>query len=233
MNKKIMGVDKDQTVHEQQKEAWEKIGVESIRVDTMNEAIDKIIKGGEFLFIAINEDTIPDFWEQLRLMRDVTDDQIYIITSSYEVAKHTKAVNYGADTYGAFAKDASGDVAAGIALLELQNKRGGRKNPKTPVLASGGVVLSKSRHLVFVNDVKIELQKKEFDILALLMENNGCFVDSKKLFETVWGEEYSENANNSLRKAISNLRSKLSEASTDGTDYIIAKWDVGYKFFRQ
>jgi DNA-binding response OmpR family regulator len=161
-------------------------------------------------------------------MRDVTDDQIYIITSSYEVAKHTKAVNYGADTYGAFADDPSGDVAAGLALLDLQDKRSGRKNPKTPVLSVGGVILSHSCQLVFVNDVKIELQKKEFDVLEYLMQNNGYTVSSEDILQIVWGHTViTEDASDLVRGTVSRIRQKFAVASDK--EYIITEAKKGYK----
>jgi len=96
MKDRIMAVDKDQSVHDQQTAEWVKIGVDTLRVDTMSEAITRLTRNEKFLFVAINEDSVPNFWEKLRIMRDVTQTPIYIITSTYAVAKHTKAVNYGA-----------------------------------------------------------------------------------------------------------------------------------------
>ena len=104
----ILAVDTNMTVNDQQTAEWKKIGVETIRVDTMNEAITRLARGDKHLFVAINENSIPDFWEPLRVMRDITAAPIFIITSTYAVAKNTKAVQYGADAYGAFAEQTQG-----------------------------------------------------------------------------------------------------------------------------
>jgi len=55
----ILAVDTDLTVHEQQTEAWGKIGIGTLHVETMNEAISRLSRGETFLFVAINEDSIP------------------------------------------------------------------------------------------------------------------------------------------------------------------------------
>gem|GEM_PF-6625244 len=192
MNTKIMAVDTNQAVHDQQTAEWVKIGVGTLRVDTMNEAISRLIRSEKFLFVAINEDSVPDFWEQLRVMRDVTNTPIFIITSNYAVAKHTKAVQYGADAYGLFADDAMGDISAGLELLKLQDKWASRPNQKLSVLIGGDVLLSELRRIVFVKDTEVKLQKKEFEVLKVLMEHNGCFLGTEQILRIVWGEAYSD-----------------------------------------
>jgi len=222
----ILVVDTNLTVYEQQTAEWMKLGIGTLRVDTMNEAITRLIQGESYLFIAINEDSVPSFWETLHLLRDVTDIPIYIITSSYTVAKHTKAVQCGADAYGSFAESTNGDILAGVTLLKQQNIK--RKTKSLSILVGGDIIISIPRRIVRVNDTEISLQKKEFEILCLLIANKGQFLTRETLICKVWGCDYSESCNKSLLKTVSRLRTKLSVVTDK--EYILVEREVGYKF---
>jgi len=54
--------------HEQQTAAWAKVGINTFRADTMTEAISRLISNDDYIFIAINEDTI-DYLTELKMMR--------------------------------------------------------------------------------------------------------------------------------------------------------------------
>jgi len=222
----ILAIDTDLSVHEQQTVEWLKLGIDTLRVDTMNEAITHLIRGENYLFIAINEDSVPNFWETLPLLRDVTAIPIYIITSSYTVAKNTKAIQIGADAYGSFAENTNDDIKAGVTLLKQQNIK--RNIKPLSILISGDILISIPRRIVRVNDTEISLQKKEFEILCLLIANKGQFLTRENLICKVWGEDYSESYNNSLLKTVSRIRTKLSEVSDK--EYILVEREVGYKF---
>jgi len=220
----ILAVDNDITVHEKQTAEWAKHGIGTLRVGTMAEAINRAKKSEKFLFIAINEDSVPNFWETLRFLRYVTEIPIYIITSSYSVAKNTKALQMEADAYGSFAENTKGDILAGVTLLKQQNKK--RKTKPLTVLAGADIVLSTSCRTVIVNDVSVKLNRKEFDILKLLMTNIGRFVSPAKLLDKVWDKETADI--NALWQAIKRLRTKLAEVSPN--EYIESERDFGYKF---
>lgn len=44
-----------------------------------------------------------------------------------------------------------------------------------------------SRRLVFVNGERVELSKREFDLLVVLAENTGVVLSRTRLLELVWG----------------------------------------------
>jgi len=90
---RIIAVDTNIAVHEEQTKEWAKYGVGTQRVNTMSDAINRLVKGYEFLCIAINEDTICDFMKLLPIMRDATDTPIFIVTSTYTIDKKIKAMN--------------------------------------------------------------------------------------------------------------------------------------------
>jgi len=86
----VLVVDNDINSHRQETDEWAKYGIDVQRVYTMSEAIILLSQGNEYLFIGINEDSLPNFISQLHIMRDMTDTPIFIITSSYSVEKEIK-----------------------------------------------------------------------------------------------------------------------------------------------
>jgi two-component system alkaline phosphatase synthesis response regulator PhoP len=225
----ILAVDKDIVVHEQQTAEWAKLGVDTIRVDSMHEAIKRLAHNDDYLFIAINEDTIPDYTMQIPIIRDVTNKPIFVITSSYTNKKKTFAISLGVDVYDPFNNYAKDDVLGALELLKLKDKWSNRLSVPLPLLVAGDIILSRSRQCVFVKDVEVSLTKKEFDILEYLMINKGQFLTHSQILRKVWGDEYEEASHDVIWNSIKRLREKLS-ASQDSNDNIESKREVGYRF---
>jgi len=225
----ILAVDICTDTHRNQSAEWAKYGINSLRVDTMHEAISLLARSGEYIFITINEDSIPDFMLQIHIMRDVTDVPIFVLTSSYTVDKKIKAMSYGADAYDPINEYIKDNVLSMLEMLKAQNRWAKRKQISMPVLVGGSIILSQSRRKVFVENTEVSLTKKEFDILRCLMDNSGHVVTHVRLLQNVWGDEYSETDTDVLWRTINRLRKKLSKAfSKDG--YIKVERGVGYQF---
>ncbi len=73
----------------------------------------------------------------------------------------------------------------------------------------------------------LTLTAKEYAILELFLLNPKKLFSKANLFESVWNEQYFSD-DNTLKVHMSNLRSKLKEASPD-EDYIETVWGMGYK----
>jgi DNA-binding response OmpR family regulator len=225
----ILAVDKDMNVNEQQTAEWAKIGICITRAITMHDAIIRLTHGDEFLFIAINEDTIPGFAVQIPIMRDVTSLPIFVITSSYSNQKKTNALSLGVDVYDPFNKFAKDNVFGALESLKLQNKWARRPSATLPLLVGGDVILSMSRQCVFVKDYEVSLTKKEFDVLEYLMTNKNQYLTHIQILRKIWGSTYEDASHDLIWNTIKRLREKL-KVSNDSLDYIESKRDVGYRF---
>jgi DNA-binding response OmpR family regulator len=194
----------------------------------MHEAIERLTRGGVFLFVAINEDMIPGYTRQLPVMRDTTETPIFVITSSYTREKSVTAMSLGANVYNPFAGVTSENVHAALDILKQQ--RDGEKSAKPPpVLFGGDIVLSSLRRVAFVNDTPVELTKTEFDILRYLMANRGIVLTHSQILWKIRGDDYMENGQRFVWRALSRLRIKLAEVAPEH-EYIKAEYGVGYKF---
>jgi DNA-binding response OmpR family regulator len=91
----------------------------------------------------------------------------------------------------------------------------------------GDLSLDMERHLVTKSDKVVELSKKEFDLLAFLMINNGIVLSREKILEHVWGYDF-DGETNVIDVYIRYLRSKIDEPFHDnmirtirGVGYVI------------
>lgn len=225
----ILVVDKDDAVYERETLAWRQHGINTLRVETMSEAVKLLNQKGDFLFIAINEDTIPNFMSVLPIMRDSTSSPIFVITSSYTIEKKIKAMNCGADVYDPFNTCTKENVHGALTLLKAQNRRTERPPKPLQVQVGGGIILSPLRRSVFLNDVKVSLTKQEFDILYYLMDHDGHVVEHTWLIRKIGGNKSNTKNAENLWRAINRIRGKLSQISSTN-EYIEIERGVGYRF---
>ena len=88
----------------------------------------------------------------------------------------------------------------------------------------GPLYVSPERHVVKVNGQDVTLTYKEFEILCLLLENEGVVLTRSVLMDRIWGCEF-ERENRTLDVHIRTLRAKLGEAGS----CIETVRGVGYK----
>jgi len=82
---------------------------------------------------------------------------------------------------------------------------------------------------VFVNNERIKLTKKEYELLLFLMSNNNRIVTKQSLSDHIWGdfiEMY--DSYDYIYSHLKNLRKKIIDKG--GNDYIKTIYGIGYKF---
>lgn len=92
----------------------------------------------------------------------------------------------------------------------------------------GELTLNKENYEVYKNNIKIDLNPKEFKILDLLMSNPGRVYTKKQIYEKVWEENYWGD-DNTLLVHLSHLREKI-EDSPKSPKYLKTIRGIGYKF---
>ncbi|MBW6409812.1 response regulator transcription factor [Clostridium weizhouense] len=84
------------------------------------------------------------------------------------------------------------------------------------------------RHEVFVNNNKIELTLKEFELLQILIKNKGKILQRETLLDKIWGYEYIGETR-TVDVHIRYLRKKI-EADDKNPKFIETIRGVGYRF---
>ena len=96
-------------------------------------------------------------------------------------------------------------------------------------IQEGNLYVCLEQRLVRVQNQVVDLTAKEFDILALLIQNPKRVFTYEMIIEIVWNEDYSYYSRKAVNNHISNMRKKL-KISPDVPDYIKSVTGVGYKF---
>ena len=90
------------------------------------------------------------------------------------------------------------------------------------------LVINPCHRSVLINNNRIDLTTKEFDLLYFLAIHPGWAFTKSQIYETVWGEEYVWNQH-AVENIIYNLRRKMAINSTS-INYIQTLVGYGYKF---
>jgi two-component system response regulator RegX3 len=96
------------------------------------------------------------------------------------------------------------------------------------VLEGGGVRLDPDRHEVTVRDEPVQLARKEFELLELLMEHPGRVLARETLIDRIWGTDYFGDTR-TLDVHVKRLRSKI-EANPHEPVHLVTVRGLGYKF---
>jgi two-component system response regulator RegX3 len=118
-------------------------------------------------------------------------------------------------------------------IRAVLRRRGGDESP-TPLPAADDVVevgdvrVDHERHEVFVRGEQVRLPLKEFELLALLLENAGRVLTRETLIDRVWGSDYVGDTK-TLDVHIKRLRSKVEQSPANPTRIVTIR-GLGYKY---
>ena len=89
----------------------------------------------------------------------------------------------------------------------------------------GNLKIDYSAHIVTINNEKIDLTPKEYELLVYLIKNQNIAVRREQLLEKVWGYDYYGD-DRTLDTHMKSLRKKIGEYA----NCIITIRRVGYRF---
>ncbi|MGB7024208.1 MAG: response regulator transcription factor [Candidatus Acidiferrales bacterium] len=158
-----------------------------------------------------------------REIRDTSDIPVIMLTVRNTERDKVTALDAGADDY----------VVKPFATQELlaRIRAALRRSPSSetmPTFVSKDLRIDFERRNVAVQGRPVRLTPKEFDILRLLVANEGKAVPHRTLLQTVWGPDYGEETEY-LRVFINQLRKKI-EPDPRRPRYIRTEPWVGYRF---
>jgi DNA-binding response OmpR family regulator len=138
------------------------------------------------------------------LREDGSPPAILMLTAAGELEQVVEGLALGADDYltKPFAFD---ELLARVQALGRRPRRA-----LAPVLARGDLKLDPARHEVRRRGQPVELQRKEFALLRVLLEADGAVVSSEELLARVWDENV-DPFTNVVRVVVMTLRRKLGD----------------------
>lgn len=130
--------------------------------------------------------------------------RIIMLTASGTLEDKVDGLSQGADDY--LAKPF--DFPELVARVRALGRRAAPALP--PLLRAGDVSLDPSRRTVSRADAPVELTRKEFGVLEVLLGAGGAVVSSEELLERVW-DENADPFTTTVRVTVMTLRKKLGE----------------------
>ncbi len=151
--------------------------------------------------------TLPDIdgLEVCRTLRRVSDAPVLMLTARGDLAERVSGLDAGADDY--LVKPFAPDEL--LARLRAVLRRGRAKEQGTPqVLRYADLRLDPARREVYRGETAIVLTRREFDLLAYMLENQGIVLTRDMILERVWGWGFA-GSTNIVDVYVGYLRSKL------------------------
>lgn len=161
--------------------------------------------------------------ETCREIRRASDAPIIMLTVRNAERDKVAALDAGADDY--VVKPFG--IEELLARIRAALRRFAPGDALTPFVSKDLTIDFEARR-VTVDDRDVHLTPKEYDVLKLLVANQGKPLTHRRLLQAVWGPDYGEETE-SLRVVINQLRKKL-EADPAHPKYIVTEPWVGYRF---
>ncbi len=155
---------------------------------------------------------------------------ILMLTARSEEMDKVLGLEIGADDYITkpfSVRELIARIKALVRRVEVERKAAASMHEKETV-SRGPLTVSFEKRMVEKDGEKIDLTKKEFDLLELLARNPGRAFSRQQLLDKVWGYQY-DGYNHTVNSHINRLRSKIEEDPSKPV-YIQTVWGYGYRF---
>ena len=224
-----LAIENDLNFHQRESEFWLARGISSTRTSTMSEAIDLASKQ-PFLFIGINASNV-NYQPCLGLLREVTNDPILISTTTYTMQEQCVAIQLGADLFGQISDAPNDNYKSVMALIQRLEVRSNKTKPPLKIAVYRNILLSYDYRTVFVDDVKVDLTKIEFELLNTLISNPGRVFTFEQLYDQIWSSDCDKSIPGVIKNAVARLRKKIGDNGQEEQDGSIIEnlWGVGYR----
>ena len=161
-------------------------------------------------------------------IREKNSIPIIILSAKSEDADKILGLNVGADDYVTKPFNPLELVARVKSQLRRYHQLGGTaQNDSDKIFVSGGLKINDDLKEVTVDDEQVRLTPIEYNILLLLMKNQGRVFSTGQIYESIWNEEAIA-ADNTVAVHIRHIREKI-EINPKEPRYLKVVWGIGYK----
>ena len=143
--------------------------------------------------------------KKLRARGDTSKIPVILVTAKSAEIDKVKGLDGGADDYITKPFGVMEMISRVKALLRRSGGAG------EGLLCCGNVTLDKEKRMVYVEGQPVELTYKEFELLRLLMKNNGIVISRDVIMERVWDSSF-EGESRTIDVHVRTLRQKLGES---------------------
>ena len=161
-------------------------------------------------------------------IREENSLPIIILSAKSEDADKILGLNIGADDYVTKPFNPLELVARAKSQLRRYTQLGSTvQDEKKEVYEVGGLSINDELKEVTVDGESVRLTPIEYNILLLLVKNQGKVFSIDQIYENIWNEE-AIGADNTVAVHIRHIREKI-EITPKNPKYLKVVWGIGYK----
>ena len=207
---------------------WTQEGYEVLKAYDGDEAI-KVLKRNEVDLLIM--DVMMPRLDGIRATLKIRENMslpIIILSAKSEDADKILGLNIGADDYITKPFNPLELVARVKSQLRRYTQLGSTaRSDNQSEFRTGGLVIRDDLKEVTVDGEKVKLTPIEYNILLLLVKNQGKVFSINQIYENIWNEE-AIGADNTVAVHIRHIREKI-EINPKEPRYLKVVWGVGYK----
>lgn len=163
-----------------------------------------------------------------RKIRETSSVPIIMLSAKSEDVDKILGLNIGADDYITKPFNPLELIARVKSQLRRYTQLGNlATEEKEAVYVCGGLVVNDDLKTVTVDGEPVKLTPIEYNILVLLIKNQGKVFSIEQIYENIWNEE-AIGADNTVAVHIRHIREKI-EINPREPRYLKVVWGIGYK----
>ena len=164
-------------------------------------------------------------------IREYSSIPIIILSAKSEDTDKILGLNIGADDYICKPFNPLELVARVKSNLRRYTSLGSLTGENKAIYQVGGLILNDDTKQVTVVDEPVKITPIEYNILLLLMKNQGRVFSINQIYESIWNED-AIGADNTVAVHIRHIREKI-EINPKEPRYLKVVWGVGYKIDKE
>lgn len=164
-------------------------------------------------------------------IREYSSIPIIILSAKSEDTDKILGLNIGADDYICKPFNPLELVARVKSNLRRYTSLGSLTGENKAIYQVGGLILNDDTKQVTVDDEPVKMTPIEYNILLLLMKNQGRVFSITQIYESIWNED-AIGADNTVAVHIRHIREKI-EINPKEPRYLKVVWGVGYKIDKE
>ena len=158
-------------------------------------------------------------------MKAIKDVPVIVVSAKDEMDTKVQMLTSGAEDYITKPFELP-ELLARVAVQIRRASQNSEESDSTGRMTYKELTLDEQSFTVLVHDNEVQLTKREFQILALLVAHPKRVFTKQDIYDCAWNEIYI-GEDKTINVHISNIRKKLKEY-TD-TEFIETVWGIGYK----
>ena len=173
--------------------------------------------------------TLPtmDGVEVCKRLRKEKNTPVIMLTAKSEEIDRVLGLEMGADDY--ITKPFSiRELLARVKAVIRRTNSSKIERENSSAISAEGLLIDIDKRKVILDDKRVELSPKEFELLVLMASNPGRNYSRTELLDMIWGYNF-EGYEHTVNSHINRLRAKI-ESDMANPTYILTTWGVGYKF---